>query len=113
MRTLLVSLALLCSCASTPQVADEAAASTTQVEVVGKVVSACGPEPLQREPVALRAAGELEVLSSTETDAHGDFRFDVVAPLTPLFIEARGVKTVAKPTKRGLIAELVLPCTGG
>ena len=84
--------------------------------VVGHVVSACGPEPLPREPVAIRAAGELEVLDSTETDAHGAFSFrvqqrgDVVAPL---FIEARGSRTVARPARRGLVAELVLPCTGG
>ncbi len=109
----LLALLVLCSCASAPVVADEPAVTAEAVEVSGHVVSACGPsEPLQREPVAIRAAGELEVLDSTETDAHGAFTFRV-SQKPPLFIEARGVKAIAKPARRGLVAELVLPCTGG
>ena len=108
---------VFCSCASAPLMADEPAATTGEpVEVVGRVVSACGPEPLNKEPVAIRAAGELEVLDSTETDAHGAFTFRVTQRTdvaAPLFIEARGSRTVAKPARRGLVAELVLPCTGG
>lgn len=113
----LLALLLCCSCASAPLASDEPVTATGEpVEVVGRVVSACGPEPLNKEPVAIRAAGELEVLDSTETDAHGAFSFRVTQRTdvaTPLFIEARGARTVAKPARRGLVAELVLPCTGG
>lgn len=106
-----LALLVLCSCATVPIVGEEP--SGEPVEVTGRVVSACGPsEPLPREPVAIRAAGELEVLDSTETDAQGAFSFRV-SQKPPLFIEARGVKAVAKPARRGLVAELVLPCTGG
>jgi hypothetical protein len=116
MRTL--ALLLLAGCASAALVADEPAVASEPVEVNGHVVSACGPsEPLPREPVAIRAAGELEVLGSTETDASGSFSFRVSPPKSDvapsLFIEARGVKTVAKQARRGLVAELVVPCTGG
>ena len=113
MRPLMLAF-VLCSCATVPV---SEAGGGEPVEVNGHVLSACGAdEPVAQEPVAVRVAGELEVLDSTQTDASGAFSFrvapkgDVVAPL---FIEARGVRTVAKPAKRGLIAELVLPCTGG
>lgn len=117
MRSLLVLA--LAGCASVPLAADERAGDP--VEVRGHVTSTCGPaEPVALEPVAIRVAGELEVLDSTQTDSSGAFRFHVVPKgqvAAPLFIEARGVRTVAKPAvdlaKRGLVAELVLPCTGG
>jgi hypothetical protein len=115
MRWALMAVALG-ACATAPVVTDQPAAGEP-VEVSGHVVSACGPEPLPREPVAIRAAGELEVLDSTETDASGAFSFRVAPPagdvVAPLVIEARGVRTVAKQARRGLVAELVLPCTGG
>jgi hypothetical protein len=104
------------ACASTPDVADAPVTAGEPVEVNGRVIDACGPEPLPREPVAIRLAGELEVLTSTETDASGTFSFRVTPPrdvTAPMFIEARGVKALAKPARRGLVAELVLPCTGG
>ena len=111
-----LSLLVVTACATVPVAGEE-----PSVEVSGRVVSACGPsEPVALEPVAVRVAGELEVLDSTQTDASGAFSFRVLPKgdvAAPLFIEARGVRTVAKqPTelgKKGLVAELVLPCRGG
>lgn len=116
MRCALLCLGLA-ACASSPElVADSPVTAAEPVEVSGHIIDACGPEPLPREPVAIRVAGELEVLSSTETDASGSFSFRVTPPgaeVAPMFIEARGMRTLAKPARRGLVAELVLPCTGG
>jgi len=115
MRWALFCLALA-GCVSTLEIADAPLTAAEPVEVTGRIIDACGPEPMQHEPVAIRVAGELEVLSSTETDASGAFSFRVTPPgdvVAPMFIEARGLRTVAKPARRGLVAELVLPCTGG
>ena len=110
MKRFLVAI-LLAGCATVPVSGDSPPGEP--VEVVGHVISACGSDPLVREPVAARIAGELEVLDSTETDAEGAFSFRVVPKgdvTAALFVEARGVKTIAKSGKRGLVAELVLPC---
>jgi hypothetical protein len=121
MRSLLVAFCVT-GCATLTVTADDAASTDgAPIEVSGHVVSACGAsEPVAQEPVAVRVAGDLEVLDSTQTDASGAFSFRVaprgeVAP--PLFIEARGVRAVARQStelgRRGLVGELVLPCTGG
>lgn len=107
-------LVSFCACASLPEVADAPVTAAEPVEVSGRIIDACGPEPLKHEPVAIRVAGELEVLSSTETDASGAFSFHVTPPgdvVAPMFIEARGVRTIAKAARRGLVAELVVPCS--
>ena len=95
-------------------------AARLPVEVVGHVSRSCPvSEPQSRESVALRAAGEPDALETTQTDASGAFSFRVVPPgdlTAPLFIEARGVRALAKQrlnSKQSLVAELTLPCGGG
>ncbi len=105
-----VLVVALGACASVNEQPDAPVTAPEPVEVTGRIIDACGPEPLPREPVAIRVAGELEVLSSTETDASGSFTFKVTPPgdvVQPMFIEARGVRAVAKPARSLLFCAVV------
>lgn len=110
-------LFVLCftGCATVPLAAGDPAGLGVPVQVVGHVVSACGaPRPQPNEPVTVRAAGELEALDATRTDASGAFSFKVVSPSRrpSLLIEAGGKKALARQPFEGgtLVAEVRLPC---
>ena len=113
MRCLALSLIVM-SCATV----ESSVTQTAPLEVNGRVMSACAlSQPVRAEEVRLRFAGDLDAVEIVQTDLNGTFtarvmrKGDVVAPL---FVEARGVKTLAKQTvdytHRGLVAELVVPC---
>lgn len=115
MRSLALGLLFL-SCATVDSSVSQAPAPP--LEVNGRVTAGCAmPRPLQAEEVRLRFAGELDAALSVQTDLDGTFTAQVVprpGVATALFVEARGVRTVARQTvdvtRRGLVAELVLPC---
>ncbi len=85
-----------------------------QVEVVGHVTTTCATQG--QKSVTLRAAGELDALDTTQTDAQGAFKFSFAPKFDPkatIFIEADGHKAIARPqsnAKNVLVAELTLPC---
>jgi hypothetical protein len=67
-----------------------------------------------RVPVTVRVAGELETLGETLTDGEGAFQLEVdkARAQLGLLVESKGVRAVAKPVARQLVAELDAPCGG-
>ena len=118
MNKLLPILMLLSACATGSAARGGGAADDAAIEVVGHVTNTChvaGAQPL--EQVTLRAAGELDAIGTTQTDATGAFTFVVPAgdSKRKLYIEARGKKAMANQryeASRSLVAELTLPCRG-
>jgi hypothetical protein len=111
-------LVMLSACASAP-IVPGSGAEGVPLEVVGHVTRACAvSEPQPNVAVTLRAAGELDALGTTQTDANGAFRFSVVAPSKlsdRLLIEAQGARTRATQrfsADRTLVAEVRVPCQG-
>ncbi|MFT3837449.1 MAG: hypothetical protein QM723_10690 [Myxococcaceae bacterium] len=108
----LTILILMAGCATVPSAGSSE--NGAPVEVVGHVTSSCAA-PAEKS-VTLRAAGEIEPLETTKTDASGAFKFSVAPKFDPkatIFIEADGHKAVARPqsnAKNLLVAELTLPC---
>ena len=87
------------------------------VEVHGHVTRVCAvPQPQSQVQVTLRAAGELEPLETTVTDASGAFVFHTRAPgqsTLGLFVEVKGVRAKAVQgfnANNELVADLTLPC---
>lgn len=118
MKRILAWALLSTGCAAVPLVPSEAAsAEKVDLEVVGQVTDACHVSEAQpARIVILRAAGELDALATTRTDARGGYRFQVAAPPTAarrLYIETDGRKALAHQrygAERALVADLNLPC---
>jgi hypothetical protein len=118
MKMALTLVVLCCGCAAAPVRSGEAV-DEASFEVTGHVTNGCHIAQAQpRESVTLRAAGELDAVATTQTDATGAFSF-VVPPgdaKRKFYIEARGSKAMAVSrydSSRTLVAELTLPCTRG
>lgn len=117
MKRTIVLLVALTSCATVPG-GGAPAPEGVHLEVIGRVVRACASSrPQPNEMVTVRAAGELDTLDTTRTDASGAFSFRVIAPgrRPALLIEAAGKKALARYAfgEGGtLVAEVRLPCEG-
>jgi hypothetical protein len=93
--------------------------------------AACATVPVSSEPretvvvrghvrscepvnVTVRVAGELNALGEATTDGEGMFQLEVdkAAADMGLLVESHGVRTVATPVAKQLVAELAVPCGG-
>lgn len=82
--------------------------SHEKVTVSGHVRS-CAPVA-----VTVRVAGELDTLGETLTDGEGAFQLEVDKARADLglLVESKGVRAVARPVAKQLVAELAVPCGG-
>jgi hypothetical protein len=107
MRWLLFSLWTVAACATVP--VSEQGQGPKQTVVVRGHVRSCAPVS-----VTVRVAGELDALGETQTDGEGLFQLEVdkASADLGLLVESHGVRTVATPVAKQLVAELAVPCGG-
>jgi hypothetical protein len=103
---LIPAFIVLASCATL----SSGAGQTHETVTVSGHVRACSA------PVAVtvRVAGELDTLGETLTDGEGAFQLEVDKARAELglLVESKGVRAVARPVAKQLVAELAVPCGG-